>query len=123
MSLEESNMYLAEDRILCLGIHSLGYDLSYLPDAESSVDPVTSLTRLLGQRRRWINGSWFAFNYVRSHTHVRTSFLFLIQIIFYLIVQGLAWIGPALFFIAMNLTLVAAVREYIVPIALNFFQS
>ena len=84
---------------------------------------MTSLTRLLGQRRRWINGSWFAFNYVRSHTHIRTSFLFLIQIIFYLVVQGLAWIGPALFFIAMNLTLVAAVREYIVPIALNFFLS
>lgn len=65
ISLEDSNMYLAEDRIMCLGIHALGYDLDYLPDAESSVDPVTSLTRLLGQRRRWINGSWFAFNYVR----------------------------------------------------------
>jgi chitin synthase len=65
LSLENSNMYLAEDRILCLGIHALDYDLHYLPDAESSVDPVTSLTKLLGQRRRWINGSWFAFNYVR----------------------------------------------------------
>lgn len=65
LSLEDSNMYLAEDRILCLGIHALGYDLHYLPDSESSVDPVTSLTKLLGQRRRWINGSWFAFNYVR----------------------------------------------------------
>lgn len=49
---------------MCLGIHALGYTLDYLPDAESCVDPVTSLTRLLGQRRRWINGSWFAFNYV-----------------------------------------------------------
>ena len=64
MTLEDSNMYLAEDRIMCLGIHALGYDIAYLPDVESSVDPVTSLTRLLGQRRRWINGSWFAFNYV-----------------------------------------------------------
>ncbi len=62
-------MYLAEDRILCLGIHALEYDLHYLPDAESSVDPVTSLTKLLGQRRRWINGSWFAFNYVREHSY------------------------------------------------------
>jgi chitin synthase len=32
LSLEDSNMYLAEDRILCLGIHALGYDLHYLPD-------------------------------------------------------------------------------------------
>ena len=52
ITLEDSNMYLAEDRIMCLGIHALGYDISYLPDVESSVDPVTSLTRLLGQRRR-----------------------------------------------------------------------
>ena len=106
---------------MCLGIHALGYDLEYLPDAESSVDPVTSLTRLLGQRRRWINGSWFAFNYVRNHTYERTTFVFLIQIIFYTLVQALAWLGPALFYIAMNLTLVAAVREYVVPIFLNFF--
>ena len=61
LSLQESNMYLAEDRVMCLGIHALGYDLAYLPDAESTVDPVTSLTRMMGQRRRWINGSWFAF--------------------------------------------------------------
>lgn len=65
ISLQDSNMYLAEDRIMCLGIHALGYDLEYLPDAQSVVDPVTSLTRLLGQRRRWMNGSWFAFNYVQ----------------------------------------------------------
>jgi chitin synthase len=69
ISLEDSNMYLAEDRIMCLGIHALGYTLDYLPDAESQVDPVTSLTRLLGQRRRWINGSWFAFNYVSEHAY------------------------------------------------------
>ena len=69
ISLEDSNMYLAEDRIMCLGIHALGYTLDYLPDAESHVDPVTSLTRLLGQRRRWINGSWFAFNYVSEHAY------------------------------------------------------
>jgi cellulose synthase/poly-beta-1,6-N-acetylglucosamine synthase-like glycosyltransferase len=31
--LEDLNMYLAEDRIMCLGIHALGYDLDYLPDA------------------------------------------------------------------------------------------
>lgn len=33
ISLEDSNMYLAEDRIMCLGIHALGYTLDYLPDA------------------------------------------------------------------------------------------
>lgn len=115
-------MYLAEDRIMCLGIHSLGYDLDYLPDAGSTVDPVTSLTRLLGQRRRWINGSWFAFNYVRSHSYERTTFKFLVQLIYYSFVQKMTWISPAIFYIAMNLTLVSAVREYIVPLFESFFN-
>ncbi len=66
-SLDEANMYLAEDRILCLEIYSKKgskYTLNYIPTATSVVDPVTTLTKLMGQRRRWINGSWFALNYV-----------------------------------------------------------
>ena len=123
ITLEDSNMYLAEDRIMCLGIHALGYDIKYLPDVESSVDPVTSLTRLLGQRRRWINGSWFAFNYVWQHCGERTTCLFLLQVLYYRFVQGLQWFAPALFYIAMNLSLVAAVREYLVPVILTFFNK
>lgn len=60
-------MYLAEDRILCLQIFSKfdrKYQLAYIPNSEAVVDPVTSLTRMMGQRRRWINGSWFALEYV-----------------------------------------------------------
>jgi chitin synthase len=63
-------MYLAEDRILCLEIYSwLGKDyyLKYIPNAKAVVDPVTSLHDMLGQRKRWINGSWFALDYVLEH--------------------------------------------------------
>lgn len=66
-SLEEANMYLAEDRILCLKIYcryGKSYKLSFIPSAKSVVDPVTHLIGLLGQRRRWINGSWYALDYV-----------------------------------------------------------
>jgi len=115
-------MYLAEDRILCLGIHALGYDLHYLPDVESYVDPVTSLTKLLGQRRRWINGSWFAFNYVREHSYESTSFFFLLQLYYYSFVQKLQWIGPTLFYIAMNLTLISFVTNNVVPAIQDFFK-
>jgi chitin synthase len=103
-------MYLAEDRIMCLGIHALGYDLAYLPDAESCVDPVTSLTRLLGQRRRWMNGSWFAFNYVREHSYESSSWLFYMQLLYYSFVQKLQWVQISIFYIAMNLTLIATTR-------------
>lgn len=122
MSLEDSNMYLAEDRILCLGIQALGYDLHYLPDVESYVDPVTSLTKLLGQRRRWINGSWFAFNYVREHSDEIDSCLFMVQLLYYSFVQKLQWISPALFYVAMNLTLISFVTNSVVPAFEDFFK-
>jgi chitin synthase len=60
----ESNVYLAEDRILCMGIHKNDYDLMFLPDAYSFVDPVKNIPDLMGQRKRWINGSYFAFEKV-----------------------------------------------------------
>jgi len=67
LNLEEANMYLAEDRILCLKIYSKfgkRYKLRYIPTASAVVDPVTNTVNLMGQRRRWINGSWFALEYV-----------------------------------------------------------
>lgn len=60
----ESNVYLAEDRILCMGIHKNQFDLMFLPDAFSFVDPVKNIQDLMGQRKRWINGSFFAFEKV-----------------------------------------------------------
>ncbi len=123
ISLEDSNMYLAEDRIMCLGIHALGYTLDYLPDAESVVDPVTSLTRLLGQRRRWINGSWFAFNYVNEHSYESQSCLFFLQLIYYSFVQKVSWIQMSIFYVAMNLTLISAVQSYVVPAVSSFFLT
>lgn len=123
ISLEDSNMYLAEDRIMCLGIHALGYTLDYLPDAESVVDPVTSLTRLLGQRRRWINGSWFAFNYVNEHSYESSSWLFYFQMLYYIFVQRVSWIQVTIFYVAMNLTLISSVQAYVVPAISDFFMT
>ena len=59
--LYDENVYLAEDRILCIGIHTKDRDLAYLPDAYAEVDPIKTAHGLLGQRKRWINGSYFAF--------------------------------------------------------------
>ena len=57
----EANVNLAEDRILCLGIYKNEKKLLFLPDAYSYVDPVKILHELAAQRKRWINGSTFAF--------------------------------------------------------------
>lgn len=64
--LYNSNVYFAEDRTLCLGIHQNGYTLDYLPDAYAWVDPIKNMQGLLGQRKRWINGSFFAFEAVKT---------------------------------------------------------
>ena len=64
---QEANMYLAEDRILSLGIYCQvkeKYYLKYVPDAIAYTDPMKTHEDLMKQRRRWINSSLFAFLYV-----------------------------------------------------------
>lgn len=63
--LYDQNVYLAEDRTLCMGIHQNNFELAYLPNANAWVDPIKTLYGLLGQRKRWINGSFFAFQKVK----------------------------------------------------------
>lgn len=64
--LYNENISLAEDRILCMGIHKNGFDMAFLPDAYAEVDPIKNVSMLLGQRKRWINGSFFAFEKVKK---------------------------------------------------------
>ena len=61
-SCAEANEYLAEDRIMCLQVYikeHTGYTVRYIPDAKAFTDAPTSLTVLLKQRRRWMNGALF----------------------------------------------------------------
>ena len=59
--LYNENIYLAEDRILSMDIYKNGKDIIYIPDAYAEVDPIKTVDELMGQRNRWINGSFFAF--------------------------------------------------------------
>lgn len=85
-NIKKANMYLAEDRILCLEIFTKSnYILKYIPDAECFTDSVKYFLQLMKQRRRWINGTWFALFYVlanyrkkisnSSHSFLRKAFL------------------------------------------------
>lgn len=66
-------MYLAEDRILCLAIFTQpgkDFTLKYIPKAVARTDAIDSMPEFINQRRRWINSTWFALEYVlRNYEH------------------------------------------------------
>jgi chitin synthase len=67
----EANMYLAEDRILCLEIvakKGCAYRLEYIKEAVAEADPVIKLVGLIKQRRRWLNGTFFAMLYALGNS-------------------------------------------------------
>lgn len=96
-----------------MGIHENGYKLQYLPDAPGWVDPIKTLPGLLGQRKRWINGSFFAFEKVRRSLEVRGCGDCMLQLqIYYLALMNLlAFVAPAFFLFTIH-TAMFAFRDY-----------
>ncbi|KAF9227386.1 hypothetical protein BS17DRAFT_775399 [Gyrodon lividus] len=65
-----SNMYLAEDRILCFELiakANSNWVLKYVKGAIGETDVPESLPEFISQRRRWLNGSFFAAVYAIAH--------------------------------------------------------
>ena len=72
---KEANMYLAEDRVMCLEIlrkYSDSWVLRYVPGALALTDPPHTVIGLIKQRRRWTNGTLFASWYVIDHLNMIT---------------------------------------------------
>ncbi|CAO3669386.1 unnamed protein product [Umbelopsis vinacea] len=66
----EANMYLAEDRILCYELiakKDQAWILHYVSSAYGETDVPNSIPEFISQRRRWLNGSFFAGVYALWH--------------------------------------------------------
>jgi chitin synthase len=82
-----ANMYLAEDRILCFELVSkrkCHWVLQYVKSATGETDVPDTMAELILQRRRWLNGSFFAAIYAITHFYqlFRSDHSFLRQIAF-----------------------------------------
>lgn len=83
----EANMYLAEDRVLCWELvakRNENWVLKFVRQATGETDVPDSIPEFLSQRRRWINGAFFAALYSlrnarqiwsTDHSYLRKFFL------------------------------------------------
>lgn len=70
MNIFKKNMFLAEDRILCfelLAKAGFSWHLTYVKAAKAETDVPERAPEFLGQRRRWLNGSFAAGLYSMMH--------------------------------------------------------
>lgn len=65
-----ANMYLAEDRILCFELvakRKCRWILQYVKSSTGETDVPDTMAEFIMQRRRWLNGSFFAAVYALTH--------------------------------------------------------
>ncbi|KAK9900585.1 glycosyltransferase family 2 protein [Cystobasidium minutum MCA 4210] len=108
------NMYLAEDRVLCWELVSKRQSrwvLHYVKSAYGITDTPDSVPELISQRRRWLNGSFFAaihatvkfgYLYRSDHSFIRKFWLH-IELVYQLFQQLFAWLSLANYFIAFSI--------------------
>lgn len=109
-----ANMYLAEDRILCFELvtkRNCHWILQYVKSATGETDVPDTVTELILQRRRWLNGSFFAaiyaiahfYQFFRSDHSMFRKLAFFIEFVFQTINMIFAWFGIGNFFLVFKI--------------------
>ncbi|EYE97458.1 chitin synthase class I [Aspergillus ruber CBS 135680] len=109
-----ANMYLAEDRILCFEIVSkrnCRWLLQYVKSSTGETDVPDRMAEFIMQRRRWLNGSFFAAVYAiahfyqiwrSDHSFIRKTML-MVEFIYQTIAMLFAWFGIGNFFLVFHI--------------------
>lgn len=109
-----ANMYLAEDRILCFELVSkrnCAWILQYVKSATGETDVPIEMSDFILQRRRWLNGSFFAAVYAivhalyifRSNHSIFRKFMLLIEFAYQTINMIFAWFAVGNFFLVFHI--------------------
>lgn len=116
MNAFNSNIYLAEDRVLCLSLISkrnCSYLTRYVKKSIAETDVPETISSLMSQRRRWINGSWFSLiDSIRKSTKIYESghnccrkCIFSVQMAYYVITVMFSWVMVGSFYIAIKVVI------------------
>ncbi|KAM9889546.1 hypothetical protein OXX69_012797, partial [Metschnikowia pulcherrima] len=109
-----SNMYLAEDRILCFELvakKEKNYVLRYVSAATAETDVPEKMADFVLQRRRWLNGSLFAAMYSvfhwtqiwrSNHSLLRKLWLQL-EFYYHFVTVLVSWFSLASFFLVFRI--------------------
>ncbi|KAL1879045.1 hypothetical protein Plec18167_004342 [Paecilomyces lecythidis] len=109
-----ANMYLAEDRILCFEIvtkRNCRWILQYVKSSTGETDVPDRMAEFILQRRRWLNGSFFAAVYSIAHFYqiwrsdhsFMRKFMLLIEFIYQSINMLFAWFAIGNFFLVFHI--------------------
>jgi chitin synthase len=114
MNAFNSNIYLAEDRVLCLSLISKkksSYLTRYVKKSVAETDVPENIPNLMSQRRRWINGSWFSLVdsikkcakiFESDHNSCRKC-IFSCQMAYYVITILFSWVMVGSFYMAIKI--------------------
>lgn len=114
MNIFKKNMFLAEDRILCFELVAKAgskWHLTYVKSSKGETDVPEGAAEFIGQRRRWLNGSFaagiyslmhFGRMYKSGHNIIR-MFFFHVQLIYNVFQTVLSWFALASFWLTTSI--------------------
>ncbi|KAM5447321.1 Chitin synthase, class 3 [Microsporum audouinii] len=114
MNIFKKNMFLAEDRILCFELVAKAgskWHLTYVKSSKGETDVPEGAPEFIGQRRRWLNGSFAASIYALMHFgrmyksghNIIRMFFFHIQMLYNTFTVFMTWFALGMCFLSHSI--------------------
>jgi len=125
MNIFKKNMFLAEDRILCFELVAKAgskWHLTYVKASKGETDVPEGAAEFIGQRRRWLNGSFaasiyslmhFGRMYKSGHNIIR-MFFFHVQMLYNIASVTLSWFMLASYWLTTKIIMDLVCRPQLV---------